>query len=468
MSETAPVANCETDRKLEAVGDVAGGENLVSEAVVEKAAVSNGSDVLDGTSGKATKKAARKAQKEARRAYKKTRPKMPKWLHFITVLFALNFILTIMGLVFTSRDLVDYGAANLLDWANVVFEMVMLWMLWCRFKVARCFAMGYTAFNMLVGFTNSVIEGHFDPLGFLIGSLFDVMLFVYFLTSKKTKAYLTEDFGIDQKSAAPYVKELSVNRRSWAFFRNLIIYYCFFSLAGHWMESAFCMLIRAGIVAGEVDLNNTMLWRDWFYPFPMEGIAVVLIAVFLYPLFMKLLKTVKFPGVAYLVSFVVNGLVCVAIEYAMGMFVNADLQLWDYRNMPFNLNGMICLQNGVGFAFAASVICWAVYPALERLFARIPENVMNLVFVVTLTAYMIPQALYLTDPPVSYKEEIEAQLADENLSESTRAELQADLDKLNALEEQGATLAGAPDSRGVVANGAGSATEAAASGSAGA
>lgn len=417
-------------------------------------------------------KAAKKAMKEERRAYKKARPKMPKWLHFITLLFALNFFLTIFSLAFTSRDLVNYTPATLLDWANVVFEMVMLWMLWCRFKVARYFAMGYTVFNVCFGFVDSMIEGTFDPVFFVIGSMFDVMLFVYFLTSKKTKAYLTEDFGIDQESAAPYIKEVVINRKSWGFWRNLIIYYCFFSLAGHWMESAFCMLIRAGIVAGEVDLNNTMLWRDWFYPFPMEGMAVVLIGLILYPLFMKLLKSVKIPAVAYAISFVVNGLVCVAIEYTMGQFVNADLQLWDYSNMPFNLNGMICLQNGLGFAFAASVICWAVYPALERLFARLSNNVMNLVLVVVLASYAIPQALYLIDPPVPYKQELETQLANPDLDPDTRAALQADLDKLLALEEQGVTLAGASasDSQSGAASGeaSGASGEAGASGASGA
>ena len=389
------------------------------------------------------------AAKAAKKAEKAARPKMPKWLHVLTVLFALNFVITVAGLVFTSRDLVNYNTVNLLDWANVVFEMVLLWMLWCRFKVARPFVLCYTAFNITVGAAYNIYLGTFDIFTLVFDSLFDIALFLYFLLSKKTRAYLTQPFGIDKDSALGETHELRINRRSWAFYRNLIIYYCFFSLAGHWMESAFCMLIRAGIVAGEVDLNNTMLWRDWFYPFPMEGIAVVLIAVLLYPLFIKLREKISIPGIAYAISFVVNGLVCVAIEYTMGQFVNADLQLWNYSNMPFNFQGMICLQNGLGFAFAASVICWCVYPLLERWFAKLPKNVMNLVFVVVLVSYAIPQALYLTDSPVPYKDELQMVIenADGTYSDEEIANAQAELDKLIALEDQGVTLAGPASSK---------------------
>ena len=390
------------------------------------------------------------AARAEKKAVKAARPKMPKWLHVLTVLFALNFVITIASLIFTSRDLVSYNTVNLLDWANIVFEMVLLWMLWCRFKVARPFVLFYSAFNVTVGAAYSIYLGTFDVFSLVFDSLFDIALFLYFLLSKKTRAYLIQPFGIDKESALGETHELRINRRNWAFFRNLIIYYCFFSLAGHWMESAFCMLIRAGIVAGEVDLNNTMLWRDWFYPFPMEGIAVVLIAVLLYPLFIKLREKITIPGIAYAISFVINGLVCVAIEYIMGQFVNADLQLWNYSDMPFNFQGMICLQNGLGFAFAASVICWCVYPLLERWFAKLPKNVMNLAFVVVLVSYAIPQALYLPDSPVPYKDELQTIIenADGIYDDEDIANAQAELDKLIALEEQGVTLAGAPSASG--------------------
>ncbi len=402
--------------------------------------------------------------KSPKQAEKAKLPKMPRFCHFLTVLFAINFVATIAYLVFTSRDLVQYNTTNLVDWLNIVLEMVTLWMLWCRFKVTRPFVMCFSAFNIVVGFLKLFVFNFSDYADypqddvalvvvtaiilFIILSMFDIVLFLYFWRSKKLKAYLTNDFGIDRQAALGEHESLQINRKSWPFWRNIAIYYCFFSLAGHWMESGFCMLIRMGLVKGEVDLNNTMLWRDWFYPFPMEGLAVVIIAIALYPLFIKLRDICKYPAVAYGASFIINGLVCVTIEYVMGIFVNADLQLWDYSNMPFNLNGMICLQNGLGFAFAASIICWCVYPLLERAFAKLPKNVMNLIFVITLSAYAIPQALYLTDPPKPYREQLEQILAMDSLDEDDRAFYQSELDKLDDLSRRGVTLAGAQEKSG--------------------
>jgi uncharacterized membrane protein len=440
-------------------------ENTQNVAAGKTAKAQKGSpSASDKAEAKAAKKAQKAEAKAAKKAAKAKRPKMPRMLLFFSIVFAINFVATVVNLVFTSRDLVQYTPMTLVDWLNIVLEMVTLWMLWCRFKVTRHFVMCFTAFNMICGFVRTFIftqlsdinsmaaYGHitgdmtndmaFKIIWFILGSIADIILFLYFWRSKKTKAYLTEPFGIDRDSALGDYETIETNYRSWAFWRNIIIYYCFFSLAGHWMESGFCMLIRMGIVAGEVDLNNTMLWRDWFYPFPMEGLAVAIIAVALYPLFAKLREKISIPGVAYLVSFIINGLVCVSIEYVMGMFVNADLQLWDYSNMPFNLNGMICLQNGLGFAAASSIICWIVYPMLERFFAKLPKNVMNLIFVVTVAAYAIPQALYLTDSPVPYRQELETVLADSSLDETSRAYYQSELDKLNDLEQRGVTLAG--------------------------
>lgn len=437
--------------------------NTASEARESKPTAS------EKAAAKAAKKAEKAEAKAAKKAERANRPKMPKLLLFFSIVFAINFVVTVVNLVFTSRDLVQYTPMNLVDWLNIVLEMVTLWMLWCRFKVTRRFVMCFTAFNMICGFVRTFIFTQFSDIAalatyggpasyasgdigfkiiwFIIASTADIILFLYFWRSKKAKAYLTEPFGVDKQSAMGEYGVVKTNYRSWAFWRNIIIYYCFFSLAGHWMESAFCMLIRAGIAPGEVNLNNTMLWRDWFYPFPMEGFAVVLIALFLYPLFVKLRNSFKVPAIGYAISFLINALVCVAIEYTMGCIVNADHHLWDYSNMFLNLNGQVCLQNGALFGLAASIICWIVYPLLERLLARVPRNVMNLVFVITVAAYAIPQALYLTDPPEPYRVELEQALADDSLPSDMREQYQSELDKLNQLESQGVELAGARETK---------------------
>lgn len=160
-----------------------------------------------------------------------------------------------------------------------------------------------------------------------------------------------------------------------------------------------CQFIRLGLVQGEYDPTNTMLWRDWLYPYPMEGAAVVLIALILYPLYISLKKRCPKRWMAYAISFVANALTCSLIELAGGLMFNAQHQNWDYSDMPFNFMGQVCLQNAVAFGVAASLIAWYVYPALERFIARVKPATMNIVAVIVAIAGGILFSLYAIAPP---------------------------------------------------------------------
>lgn len=47
----------------------------------------------------------------------------------------------------------------------------------------------------------------------------------------------------------------------------------------------------------------------------------------------------------FLLQIIVCTLTTTTIEYIAGQFfINKDHQIWDYSNMPFNLNGQICLR----------------------------------------------------------------------------------------------------------------------------
>ena len=195
----------------------------------------------------------------------------------------------------------------------------------------------------------------------------------------------------------------------------------------------FVTAIRLGLVAGEYDPSNTILWRDWFYPYLMEGTAVVLIALVLYPLYRWLLE--HLPSLfAYAISFVVNGVLCTGIELIGGLTINSHYEFWNYSALPFNFLGQICLQNGIGFAFVSSLIAWVAYPLLERLIARVPNNVMSVVFVAVFTAFMVTLTLYHIEPPYDYRARIERELAEEDLDPERRRELEEDLAYLKELE----------------------------------
>lgn len=364
------------------------------------------------------------------------RAPLPLALKLLSAIFSINIVITLTILIFSSRDLVEYDAANLFDWLNLVFEAVTLWMIWFRLKITRPFVLAFTVFNVVVG-TIVHLAMHTMDIGLQLASIIpDVVIFLYFLRSQKAREVLTEDLVLetmelqDESGMAP--------RWSWPFVRNLIMYFCVFSFMGHWMEMSFCLAIKAGLVAGEYDPSNTMLWRDWFYPFPMHGMAVVLIGVLLYPLWRTLVRRTNMI-VGSLLSFVVNGIVCGMIEFTFGLLWNTDLQLWDYTNMPFNFMGQVCLQNVIGFAFAASIIAWMVYPWLERTLAKLPAAAVNIASVAVLMVFLVAQTLYLVEPPIDYRTELEYALAEDDrnpdyLTDEERASYEEELEYLDYLD----------------------------------
>ena len=364
------------------------------------------------------------------------RAPLPLGLKLLSAIFSINIVITLIILIFSSRDLVEYDAANLFDWLNLVFEAVTLWMVWYRLKITRPFALAYTVFNVVVG-TAVHLGMHTMDVGLQLASVIpDVVIFLYFLLSKKAREVLTEDLVLDTMELQG--EDGMAPRWSWPFVRNLIMYFCIFSFLGHWMEMSFCLAIKAGLVGGEYDPSNTMLWRDWFYPFPMHGMAVVLIGVLLYPLWRMLVRKTNV-AVGSLLSFVINGLMCGLIEFTFGLLWNADLQNWDYTNMPFNFMGQVCLQNVIGFAFAASIIAWMVYPWLERTLARLPEAAMNIAAVVVLVVCLVAQTLYLVEPPIDYRTELEYALAEDDrdpsyLTDEERASYEEELAYLDYLD----------------------------------
>ena len=59
---------------------------------------------------------------------------------------------------------------------------------------------------------------------------------------------------------------------AFAFWRNLAVYFCVFSVVGHWMEIAYCLFMD--VCFGIVD-DDSLVWDDPLYPFLAYGVGVV-------------------------------------------------------------------------------------------------------------------------------------------------------------------------------------------------
>ena len=349
---------------------------------------------------KKAKEEHRSATASAKQAYDAIKFSAPNKLGFLRVVmagFAIHIILTMFMLVMTSRDRVVYNSANFIDWIMIILEGIAFWFFINRYKVARPFVIAISAFGIVAGAAYDLIMGVFSPFVTTLNVGFYIFLILYFIFSKRVKAVLVNDIKLH---AGEYDKEsFVIKRRGWPFIRNLCIYFVIFAVLGHWMEAGMCQFIRLGLVQGEYNPEDTVLWRDWLYHFPMEGAAVVFIALFLYPLKNWLAKKFESPVIPYVLSFLANALTCTLIELVMGLIMNSDHAMWDYSDHFCNFLGQVCLQNTLAFGAAASIITWFVYPALERWIARIPRDAMNIVFVVVMIFGGILWSLYIINPP---------------------------------------------------------------------
>ena len=344
----------------------------------------------------------RAATKSAKKAYDAIRFSAPNQMGFmrvVQVMFAVHIGMLLMWLTLTSRDSMVYNVTTMMDWVMAILEGVAFWMFINRYKIARPFVIGMAAIGLIVPAVVDVAAGSFSVPALMANGAFYIFLIIYFACSDRVKGTLVNDFS---QHKGDYEKDdFTIDRRGWPFYRNLIMYFILFSIIGHWMEMGMCQFIILGLVQGEYDPTNTMLWRDWLYPFPMEGAAVVIIALVLYPFWLWLRK--KFEGkkrwIAYVISFLAGALLCTLIEFGMGLIVNADLQLWDYRENFGNIMGQVCLQNTSAFGVVAAIITWWVYPLMERWIARVPRDIMNIVFVVVALFGAIVWSLYLINPP---------------------------------------------------------------------
>ncbi|MDO5117617.1 MAG: putative ABC transporter permease [Eggerthellaceae bacterium] len=346
---------------------------------------------------KADHKAATESAKQAYDAIKFSDPNSMGFMRFVQVVFAIHIASVLILLVLTSRDTVNYSFENILDWLMVVLEGVSFFFFINRYKVGRPFVIGMCVIGLLLPTIFDVMYGTFNPIVTIVNGAWYIFLIFYFLFSRRVKATLVNDISF--RKGEYEAENFVFDRRGWPFIRNLIIFFLVFSTLGHFMEIGMCQFIIMGLVEGEVDTTNTMLYRDLMFPFPMEGAVVVIIALFLYPFYTWLKKKCKPVVFAYIISFVTSALLCAAIEFCAGLIFNADLQNWDYSNQFGNIMGQVCLQNTIAFGAAASIINWWVYPLLEKMLARVPNDIMNIAFAFILMFNTIIWSLYIIVPP---------------------------------------------------------------------
>lgn len=281
-----------------------------------------------------------------------------------------------------------------------------VWLIERRAKSARPFIVGAMLVVVVVSVLDIIFGGEYERIAELVswpvlvagGILYfggTTAIIAYFAFSPHAKEVFTHDVADKARPVESADETIYEKPFTWPWVRNLIIYYCVFSIIGHWAEIGFCWLIVLGVVMGDYDFSHVQLWDWWLCPYPAEGLAVVLIALLLFPFKEWLLK--KTDGrvlLALLISFLVNMVVCAGIDFTTGITANANYQLWDYRDLPFNFMGQIVLQNTLVYSVVATFIVWVVYPLMAKWLYETPQHYVNGLFIGFVAFYVFLEILY--------------------------------------------------------------------------
>lgn len=273
------------------------------------------------------------------------------------------------------------------------FSCMCIWLLQVRSRRSRKICIGSIIIMNILLAWDFFANGSIITLGrivtpnvawaaFIVEAVWAIASLLYLALSPKAREALSCHYNYaDIPGGHTWELPLLKRLRTWEFWRDLLIYFFAFSFLGHWAEIAFCWLIRFGLVMGDYDPANHMLWDQWLFPFSAEGIALVMIVLILHPFSRWILK--KCAGriaPAVIISFFANALVCTSIDFTTGITANYDYHLWDYRQLPFNFMGQVCLQNSMVYSVAATLIVWVVYPLMDRAARACPKVLVDAAF----------------------------------------------------------------------------------------
>lgn len=307
--------------------------------------------------------------------------------------FALVLLAALAYALVTEPGSFSYDFSLVHSFVTAALSAVCIWLFQKRVREARPFAIGTAVVCVVLSTFDMFLFGAFDVVAARIGAATTVVLAVQYVLAAMVVVYLAVSPTAKRVLSVPidlrpyameghsYDAPLKQRVRTWVFWRDLGIFFIAFSFMGHWAEMLFCYNIYLGVFMGDVDFSEVMLWKQWLFPYCAEGVAAVLIVVLLTPVKEWLLR--KFGGhvlPAVIVSAVVTAAVCTTIDFTCGMICNQNYEVWDYRAIPFNFMGQVCLQNSTVYTVAALLILWVFYPLMDRGLRRMPRAVADGLF----------------------------------------------------------------------------------------
>ncbi len=179
--------------------------------------------------------------------------------------------------------------------------------------------------------------------------------------------------------------------KSYEFWRDIALWFCVFSLVGHWMEIGYCAIMDSlfGIVE-----DDSLVWEDPMYPFLVYGIGITVCAVFLVPLKTRLLKNCKTMIGALILFYIITVIICMLMELDMGLLLNqpdefGEYPLWDNSQLPGNIFGQAWIVNDILLGAVTTLYVWVVYPLCKLALSKLSPTFVNILTVVVVISFTI-------------------------------------------------------------------------------
>lgn len=145
------------------------------------------------------------------------------------------------------------------------------------------------------------------------------------------------------------------------YIEKLFLMFLLYSFLGWLIETI------GGLITNKKFINRGFLLGPYC---PIYGTGVILITLLLS-------KYKEDPTTLFFLS----GLLCGTLEYITSFVMEKVFKSrwWDYSNMRFNINGRICLETLVLFAFAGLLVLGITNPLLESLLYKLPDILVHII-----------------------------------------------------------------------------------------
>ena len=162
---------------------------------------------------------------------------------------------------------------------------------------------------------------------------------------------INADIDLFEKKTNPFARGINLYKIIWIIFIG--------SFAGVIIEMAWCLLKN-----GYVESRRGMVWGPFNF---LYGAGAALLSITLY----------RFRNRGQWLFFLGGMIVGSVLEYfcswAQEMLVGS--RSWDYSNVPFNLNGRICLLYSVFWGILGVVWIKRIFPMVSALIQKIPRKI---------------------------------------------------------------------------------------------